>query len=89
MTSDHQDAALHRRLAAIVAGLLLLALATAPALAQQPEAEEQEAEEQEAEEQEEEHDFLERRIGDNWVLPHEELEVPMKMKTKSQNRRKG
>ncbi len=47
----------------LLAGLLLLALATAPEYAQG-----QEAERQEAEEQEEETGFLERRIGDNWVL---------------------
>ena len=42
----------------LLAALLLLALATAPEYAQG----------QEAEEQEEETGFLERRIGDNWVL---------------------
>lgn len=64
--------------AAALAGLLLLALTFAPALAQaqpteareaenQKEAENQE-EAQKAEEEEEETDFLERRIGDNWIL---------------------
>ena len=51
-----------------LAGALLLVLATVPALAQEQGTAEQEGEGQEAEEQEDEGSFLERRIGDNWLL---------------------
>ena len=67
MRSDQQHAL--SRWLAVGAALLLLVLATTPVLAQAQEAETQEAETQEGEEkQEEETGFLERPIGDNWVL---------------------
>jgi hypothetical protein len=47
----------------VIVSLLLLGLAGGPALA-----EEDQAGDQETEKQEEEHDFLERPIGDNWIL---------------------
>lgn len=66
MRAHVRSADLRPRSVAGLAAFLLLALPPAAAFAQDPGSDEPES--QEAEKPEEETDFLERRIGDNWIL---------------------